>query len=662
MWETAKSWRLEWVLLATILVASAWLRFHVLGRAAPWIDEITIASFAAPPKTPTSLTREIFAAGLKGFTGQHMPLQYVLANEAQRRAARAAPADGVAILRAPFAWAGVLTVPLFGLLLGRWYGRAAGWWGAVLLGVSFFHVYQSRDATSYAPLLLFQAAAMLGAQGLMADGLKSWRSIGHGALLAAGLLGALFTHLTAWFFLLTLGAVAVGAAAWSVLHVRDKNSSLGRALAPALALALLAGLCGLPFLQFPLAAAGGAGGSVGGQAEPLTLDLFLYQVAAFGWGRGDGRLLAFAAAWAWGVVSSSRRSSRGQALVHAALLVLPLILFFSVLKRDFFPRYLAIAYLPFLAYAVFGLADLTERARRWRTWAGLAVSASVLALLVAWHVAPYNTLFAQQDKYMPMSRVRDWLVRTVPEGGLFMWRNGYHMRDVPGALPVPGRQAVYADHPNAGIPREEYARRSAAAKSVFQRFPEAVLLNDPVIDDFPELWTWPATEFTHREVLREDAVARLWAWGFSPHGVRQKEAPWFIGCHRTREEIVQARQASGAPSAWPTGQGWLYRQTSGGETLVAPVKSGAPLAVVVPRPGLYGLACRGIVQAPVRLSLWRVRGGSWEKLGEDVVGASQAWRSQWGPWELQPGDQLAWTAFPEGEPLLYVYDFELAAR
>lgn len=649
----------DWVLLAAITALGFLLRFYNLGGATPWIDEITILSYAAPPKTPASIVKDIYERNLRGFTGQHMPMQYVLANLAIQGAQPTSVDQLAARTRTPFAFFGALTIPIVFVAVRALYGPLAAGWAALLTALSFFHVYQSRDATSYGPLLFFQSLAFWGAIRLfMLDGKLDRRAWGWGAVFFVGMLGMFFTHLISWFFGATLGALALGSL---VLRWKSGNSSAAIQSGPTLLIALLA-IAALPFLQFPLAAASGAG-IVDDVPERVTVGLLAYQFAAFGWGREEGRLTAFSLAWLWGAIVLWRRGGPKTAVAHLAMIAIPTAIFFGVLMRDFFPRYLAVVFLPFVCIAAVGLGDIQERISSRIRMGGPVFAAVVLLVLALWHVEPFRTLYAIRDKLMPFSIARDWIMKNVPEGGLYMWRNGYFLREVPGALPTPGRSAAYADHPNKGIPREEFARRSLVARDTFRRFPEAVLISEPPTDAFyphQDLWTW-TEEFPHVEVFHDPTLSKLWRWGFSPHGYKMDDMAAFKARWRRREEIYAERFASGRPSAWPTGAGWRYLQTREGITLATPAGEECRLAMALQQPGAYSLRVTGTAPASGRLSLWRIHKGQWTRLGEVVVGKSDGYQAVWGPYELEPGDQIALKPLNTQVSFLFIYDFVLVS-
>ena len=344
---------------------------------------------------------------------------------------------------------GVLTLPLV-YMAGRFFTGTAGLWAMALCSLSFFHIYQSRDATSYAPLLFFVALNLCGVAGMLVPGGSARQRVIDGVCLVIGSVGALFSHLTAWFFLGTEGLLlGLGI---MVIALKPGGPKPANYFEPAKHLlwpiALIGASCA-PFISFILAAARNfSEGQSQGPVDTFSIELLLYQLAHFGLGRGGGRLPVFAAMLLSGLsFGFADRRRRGAALLQLGLCVIVSVLFFRVLGRDFFPRYLGVVYLPLTLLAGWGVAAAIDRvtaawpAMKFDRWAPVAL----MVLLMAWAAGPLRVMYGMKDKLMPMSQVRDWLVERLPDGALYVWRNGYHMREVPGALPVPGRQGAFAD-------------------------------------------------------------------------------------------------------------------------------------------------------------------------------------------------------------------------
>jgi 4-amino-4-deoxy-L-arabinose transferase-like glycosyltransferase len=80
--------------------------------------------------------------------------------------------DPELMLRLPMAVAGVLTVPLFGLLAGRLVDGRSARLAVLLLAINPFHIWYSQEGRGYAFLMLFAVAAALAYLDLAAGRLR----------------------------------------------------------------------------------------------------------------------------------------------------------------------------------------------------------------------------------------------------------------------------------------------------------------------------------------------------------------------------------------------------------------------------------------------------------------------------------------------------------
>lgn len=653
--------RLILILLAAILLLGAFLRIHSLGVAVLWIDELTVVGQAGVEKTPVKIASEIMAGGFKGSTGQHMPFQYVWVNTFIHIYHALGITPSEFHYRLPFALLGIATIPLIFIAVRRAYNFRVGLWAAFLLALSFFHVYQSRDATSYAPLLFFLSVGWCGLVWMLKNPPATIRGVAMAALVIwLGTAGAIFSHLTAWFAVVAEGAALAALVVWH-WRVKPGNTSerIHRSRYELMAAGAIA-LAGLPFLPMFLAGIKTTKPPVEGVIDTLTWPLIAFQFSAYGWGRGQGRLVFFCALLAAGVWLSLRnRQTRTVASVQLALVLLPAAFFFYALSRDFYPRYLAVLFVPFLVFAALGLEGLLALLKSKATRIG-AASLVVLAL-AAWHVQPYSTLFHMQDKLMPMSKVKAWIEKNCPPGGLYVWRNGYHMREVPGIHPPRDVSHAFADYPTAGIPDEVYQWRANNARSIFVRFPEAVYITEPDYDR-PHLWNWGLSDFTVKDWVANDDIDKFWKWGLSAHGFRVSEGPRFICCKNRPEDISRRLQQMGQPFAWPTGPGWKYVQSQEGVVLLTPAKEGALLSMYVPEggAGTYDLHLRGVTLASGNISGWLVQNGQWTAPSRLTFEPSQNWMGQLGPFSLGTvPSALAVSRYPLDQLNVLVYEMSL---
>jgi 4-amino-4-deoxy-L-arabinose transferase-like glycosyltransferase len=282
-------------------------------------------------------------------------------------------------LRAPAALAGLLAVPLAGLLGRRLCGARTGRLLALLLAVSPFHLWYSQEARGYSFLMLFAIVSTLAFLRL-AEAPRGGRAMGY-ALAAAAMVWSNLSGL----FLIAAQAVAV------VVVVRPRGARVRWLWAAAFSLVVLGAL---PWL---LRAAGilavdrlvpgvAAGTALRGEttftpmALPFTLFAFL-----FGYSLGPSLaelhqadrvtmvrahwpvLAAAAAASAVVLAAGVARLGRRTGILLTIWIVLP-VAAVTVLAlqnvKPFNPRYLAATFPLLLLIAARGLGGLPRRLGR----------------------------------------------------------------------------------------------------------------------------------------------------------------------------------------------------------------------------------------------------------------------------------------------------------
>jgi len=658
-------------LFLLVLLVGSFLRLYEAGRPLLWIDEITVVGYGDDQHTASQIIGDIYTAAFKGPTGQHMPFQYVLINGFLHLYKGLGVEPSEFWLRFPFILFGIATLPVVFFAVRKVYSSSTALWVMAFTAVSFFHVYQSRDATSYAPLLFFLALNLWGLAGFICASDSSLRGkIGYGALVLAGAMGALFTHMTAWLFLIAEGLVVGVSMIVRLVQLRASPKSAlwaeaGRFFWPAVL--LLIGT--LPFVSLVLRGMDNFNASTdGGPVDGLSLSLLAYQLACFGWGREGGRLAGFALVLGVGLAVALllRKEDRTRSAFVFALLLVPSVLFFAFLQRGFFPRYLSIVFLPMTVFVGIGVEALTSGAARGLRLKGrMQTLPAVLfwGLLLLWSAAPYRTLFAMTDKFVPMSHIRNWLGAQLPAGGLYVWRNGYNMREIPQAYPVTDRQAAFACYPNSGIPAQVLDWQRQNAQSFFERFPKAVMLAD-VGDEKEEYWRWMGTYFVRRQSFRDDTLSRLWQWGLSPHGASIPASPAYLAYYNEEPDILARRARNTGGSVWPVDPGWRYLQVRDGQLFAAP-QGDATLRVQrsSAAPASVRLTLRGVVVQPGSFSVRQVfadgrrgevRNASFSQNGEAELVV--------GPFELQGTDNyLQLSQFPVDSVNMLIYSFSLSS-
>lgn len=194
--------RVDWLLVAALVLLAAAIRFWQLGSESLWLDEATTYWRSGSP------IADLVASSIKA---GHTPTYFLLMHAWLKLG------GSEFMLRAPSAVFGALTVPLCYALGGLVGGRRVALVAALLVTLSTFHLYYAQEARSYALLTLCVAVAMLGlvwlaqhpARALLSP--RDWRRDGTAGLAWAayvlGSLGALAVHNMAVFFLLAASLV-----------------------------------------------------------------------------------------------------------------------------------------------------------------------------------------------------------------------------------------------------------------------------------------------------------------------------------------------------------------------------------------------------------------------------------------------------------------------
>ncbi|MCC6784343.1 MAG: glycosyltransferase family 39 protein [Planctomycetes bacterium] len=156
--------------LLLLTVCGAALRLYKLGEWSFWVDE------AHSFRDATSSLSEFWSSNVSNY-----PLGYLLL----RGLLEVVPSSGEGWLRLPFAFFGIVSIPMIAIAGRAIVGRRAALLAAAFLTISPWHIYWSQNARGYAPELLF---AMVGIFAL--HRFAEARSALWGALAALAILGA----------------------------------------------------------------------------------------------------------------------------------------------------------------------------------------------------------------------------------------------------------------------------------------------------------------------------------------------------------------------------------------------------------------------------------------------------------------------------------------
>ncbi|MBA2564608.1 MAG: glycosyltransferase family 39 protein [Gemmatimonadetes bacterium] len=339
--------------LVGLMLLSAALRVHQLGRESFWLDEAFSVLLARADG------RWFFHA--LADREANMALYYGLLR------LWTVAGEGEAWVRGLSVLASVLTVPAVYALGTRLFGRRAGLLAALLLTLNAFHVRYAQEARGYAALVLFATlASLLFARGLVPREGSRRVAIWMGWALVCAL--AAYSH----FFGALVPAAHLASLAF---HRGGRRSIPWRPLAAAtVAVVLLVLPLGLFIVHRDV-------GQVSWiePPSPVLLRTFFRRLAG---GGGDSLLAAYVglgllALWPWGqpaagagaVLRDPQPNSAGSGWAGAFLLLwllLPVTLVYLVsrVKPLFVDRYLSFCLPPFVLLAAAGLQRVAPRAIR----------------------------------------------------------------------------------------------------------------------------------------------------------------------------------------------------------------------------------------------------------------------------------------------------------
>jgi hypothetical protein len=210
-----------WLLVALLCVGAA-LRLFRLEQWSLWVDE---AHTWRDATLPLYGDKGFFAGYRSYYPLSFLGLRWLMD-------AGLLPSHGEGWLRLPFAFAGIVSVPLLGLVGNLFVGRCAALLATAFLAVHPWHVYWSQNARGYV-LVVFCVLLAVGCYWL-GRRLLDWRLRAAG--IAAAAVGGL-CHPTGLLVLVVFVA----------LPLADRLAAAGRRRALALGAVALTGLVLLPF-------------------------------------------------------------------------------------------------------------------------------------------------------------------------------------------------------------------------------------------------------------------------------------------------------------------------------------------------------------------------------------------------------------------------------
>ena len=368
--------------LLMVVLLGAVLRLYSLAGQSLWVDELLTWQMIRPG-IPAGFIEQI-RDSIQG------PLYMAVVWPLIRLQ------DSAFMLRLPAAIAGIVTIPLFGLVVSRLLGGRAARLAVLLLALNPFHIWYSQEGRGYSFLIMFSVLMALAILTLA----RRRSGIGLAVLFALAAAGAVWSNLGGMFLWLGMG---LGVLFFHFPSSRREWGLWGVAFG-----------CGLLLVSpWLLKAAGiwavdrvmpgaGTGDPLRGETtfSPLawayTLQTFFY-----GYSLGPSlrelhqpdRIAVLRSAWpilflgavpvGVGLLAGLIRLDRKRASLLVWIIVPVLILTFLALRnvKPWNPRYVAMALPWILALTAFGLAGLPRRA---------ALAATVLlTCLTLWSLGGY---------------------------------------------------------------------------------------------------------------------------------------------------------------------------------------------------------------------------------------------------------------------------------
>ena len=450
---------MDLVALALIVVLALVLRVVRLD-AALWYDEVvTLVQYIRLPlgtlvSTYDSLNNHMFYS--------------ILA-----KASVAVFGESAWSLRVPALVFGVASIPVHWLIARRYVGKGEALVVALLLAISYHHIWFSQNARGYTMVLFFTSLSVLCFLRGMERGAAARLAWAGFALAAAG---AIYTHLSALFFYAALGIVYVGALALSWRRGEAGKAGGVPLIAPLAAgtgAILLALVLNLPILASVASTVGRVSEATATSGQALSeWESPLRAVAEIGRSIASlGPLVAPAllGALVTIVIGAITLARRTPLLVAIYAMQIPVtIAILSVFEMRIWPRYFFNEIGIFMLFAVHGafvivgwMSGIAVSRLGWGgarpVLAGLAVAAMVLVSL---GLLPRNY---QLDK-QPFTRARDFVeanmapgerVGTVGLAGYVFdnyyrpgWRMAEDMAELRALEAAPGRDWIIVAFPN----------------------------------------------------------------------------------------------------------------------------------------------------------------------------------------------------------------------
>jgi hypothetical protein len=238
------------------------------------------------------------------------------------------------------------------------------------------------------------------------------------------------------------------------------------------------------------------------------------------------------------------------------------------------------------------------------------------------------------------------------------------MRDIPQTYSAGDRYTGISDYPQHKMDPRVYEWRSQNVRTLFQRFPLAVLILEPPSEYEPIHWKWIHQDFKQDvlcSVYRDHRA--LWQYGFWQNGYKEPRAFDFHIKYNTEQDVLEKCRASGMTTAViPLFGGWGFVQTEEGVFLCSPLDP-AVLRIhnLTPAPMTVQLMIHGVSLGNGRLTVEAGRNPGAPSKTTAFSKAEQLDLNA-GSFILSPGANDFTVSARQGEkPVLFIYSFDVLA-
>lgn len=550
-----------WLLM--IIITGAILRLAWLGMASLQIDEINIIRDAMAQ--PGAF--QIYQQELQRFHWYRcLPMFMVPIQWFGRlwQGQGAFPPDG--LTRLPFALLSIAGLGWYYLIGRRLGGVKTGLWAALLATISPYHLYYSREAYAYSYILFFSAGVLWASLEILARAGAGrnwpWRYALAYMLLASGFLQS---HLTALVFL-SVWSLAWPLAVWRAHGWRELFSPR-RFFCWVLTL-------GFPYVLFApfliRLLTHGYRSTDSTQAVFFSFRTVLALLGRMGWGQAWWALMPFVAVLAFGIYCGLRKSAKDfrlpifLLLAHGVLYVIGQGIYQTMTQSRFEVRYFSGVFPVLSVLAALGTAHLWDFSTK-GGWRRNTVYAGT-ALLLAWLLFNDGLILALKCRGYNYKGIAQWIMKNVPEGGVYVNSSIYEMRGVPNGYPTPGRTGTFT---SANSTAEDNERDPPPQRTAFffERFPLAYFVEiapaDILVPD-SAAWFIPRDRlFMRHEWLGDRAWELLVALKTLPPGdvqINQGNMHKVLFSYNLPEDLPELARKNGRPFYHSFGSGWQYRK------------------------------------------------------------------------------------------------------